>query len=422
MYMYFRICLFLAVASLTLSAAKRSYDGYQVLRVSTDGLDQPQLIRNFEKDGDADVWAEGLGFFDIMVSPQKLVEVRTKLANYKAKFTVLHSNVQEDIEREEHQLIRSRANPSPLLDYNIYNTYTDIMAELDLAAARCPTAQGVSCETFVAGLSYEGREMKGLRIFRTDTTQRAIWIDATIHAREWLATATHLKILSHLVDDYTTDAQVQALVDKYQFYLLPVVNPDGYEFTWTDDRLWRKNRSPNAGSICFGTDLNRNFDQLWGNAGTSDQPCSETYGGTSPASEVEVQAEQSTLNSLGPNLVTSIHLHTYAQYWLIPWGSVDILGNCDLADDHAELMAAANAAADATENTHNTVWERGNWCQVLYPSSGTAQDYAKATSGIKYTFTAELRGNSFVAAPDQIQPSFEEVWNGVTALIATVDP
>lgn len=37
-----------------------------------------------------------------------------------------------------------------------------------------------------------------------------------------------------LVDDYTTDAQVQALVDKYQFYLLPIVNPDGYDYTWTD--------------------------------------------------------------------------------------------------------------------------------------------------------------------------------------------
>lgn len=37
-----------------------------------------------------------------------------------------------------------------------------------------------------------------------------------------------------LVDNYVTDAQVQALVDKYQFYLLPVVNPDGYEYTWTD--------------------------------------------------------------------------------------------------------------------------------------------------------------------------------------------
>ena len=28
--------------------------------------------------------------------------------------------------------------------------------------------------------------------------------------------------------------------------------------------MWRKNRSPNHGSECIGTDLNRNYDQMWG--------------------------------------------------------------------------------------------------------------------------------------------------------------
>ena len=39
-------------------------------------------------------------------------------------------------------------------------------------------------------------------------------------------------------------------------YILPVANPDGYEYTKTD-RFWRKTRSPNEGSICIGTDPNR---------------------------------------------------------------------------------------------------------------------------------------------------------------------
>lgn len=40
-------------------------------------------------------------------------------------------------------------------------------------------------------------------------------------------------------------------------YFLPVVNPDGYEYTHVKDRLWRKNRKPTR--QCTGTDLNRNF-------------------------------------------------------------------------------------------------------------------------------------------------------------------
>jgi murein tripeptide amidase MpaA len=45
---------------------------------------------------------------------------------------------------------------------------------------------------------------------------------------------------------------------------VPVVNPDGYEYTHTEDRLWRKSRSRHNGDRCIGVDLNRNFDFHWG--------------------------------------------------------------------------------------------------------------------------------------------------------------
>lgn len=68
----------------------------------------------------------------------------------------------------------------------------------------------------------------------------------------------------------------------------PFVNPDGFDFTWTDDRLWRKNRRNNGNS--YGVDLNRNYDDHWGGPGASDVPSSDTYRGPSAASEPEVQA------------------------------------------------------------------------------------------------------------------------------------
>jgi len=74
-------------------------------------------------------------------------------------------------------------------------------------------------------------------------------------------------------------------------------------------------------------------------AGASTLACSDTYRGASPASELETQAIQNEALRLASTLVTSIHFHTYSQYWLIPWGSYAADGvSCNYADDHDEMV------------------------------------------------------------------------------------
>lgn len=73
------------------------------------------------------------------------------------------------------------------------------------------------------------------------------------------------------------------------YYILPVANPDGYEYTFGSDRLWRKNRRQKIGD-CSGVDLNRNFGYRWGGKGTSKNACHETYAGAGPFSEPETDA------------------------------------------------------------------------------------------------------------------------------------
>ena len=62
------------------------------------------------------------------------------------------------------------------------------------------------------------------------------------------------------------------------------MNPDGYEYARTKNRLWRKNRRsipPYA-----GVDLNRNWDIYWGEGqGSSPNPASDTYRGNFPQSK-----------------------------------------------------------------------------------------------------------------------------------------
>lgn len=164
------------------------------------------------------------------------------------------------------------------------------------------------------GTTEEGRPIKGIKIGtgvqRTD--KRVVWIDGGIHAREWAAVHTVVYIIDRLIADYDTDPLVQRAVDQLSFYIFPVLNPDGYEFSRSGVsptiRLWRKNRSSMICKkdrwfrerCCGGVDLNRNFDWFWGEIGSSSDRCSEIYQGKGPFSEAEARAVRDTI--LSPEL------------------------------------------------------------------------------------------------------------------------
>ena len=88
----------------------------------------------------------------------------------------------------------------------------------------------------------------------------AIYLEGGIHAREWIAHATVTYMLNALVTGYGSDAHITKLLDNFEYHLVPVVNVDGYLYTWSTDRMWRKTVKPNPGSSCIGTDPNRNWD------------------------------------------------------------------------------------------------------------------------------------------------------------------
>ncbi|KAH7982467.1 hypothetical protein HPB52_005104 [Rhipicephalus sanguineus] len=62
---------------------------------------------------------------------------------------------------------------------------------------------------------------------------------------------------------YGSDSTITTLLQTFDFYIFPVVNPDGYAYTFTSDRLWRKNRSGGRRG-CRGVDPNRNFAAAFG--------------------------------------------------------------------------------------------------------------------------------------------------------------
>ncbi|XP_019501633.1 PREDICTED: carboxypeptidase A4 [Hipposideros armiger] len=252
------------------------------------------------------------------------------------------------------------------------------------------------------GHSFENRTMYALKFSTGKGRQRpAIWLNAGIHSREWISQATAIWTARKIVSDYGKDSAVTSILKKMDIFLLPVANPDGYVYTHTQNRLWRKTRSLNSGSSCIGVDPNRNWNASFAGEGASSDPCSEVYHGRHANSEVEVKSVVDFIQEHG-NFKCFIDLHSYSQLLMYPYGYTK-----KKAPDADELVS------DGLPPTQP---------QACYQASGSSVDWAY-NNGIKYAFTFELRDTGhygFLLPADQIIPTAEETWLGLKSIMEHV--
>jgi murein tripeptide amidase MpaA len=290
-----------------------------------------------------------------------------------------------------------------------YKDYAQISAYVnDLAALRPDLAS-----RFTAGQSLENRDVFGIRITGAGGGPKpGVFLHGLQHAREWVTGMTAMYIADRLVRAYDTDPAVRALVDHFEFYIIPVANPDGYAYTWTpNNRLWRKNRRPNANGT-FGVDLNRNWGYQWGenpDGGSSGTPSSETYRGTGPFSEPETVVLRDFILA-HPGIVFHLDIHSYSQLVLSPWGYAAALP----AD--APLFDALNVGlVNAIESTHGMDYTGGPTFTTIYPANGVSQDWSYGERGI-LGWGVECRDTGqtgFQLPAAQIIPNAEEISAGV---------
>ncbi|XP_074520809.1 carboxypeptidase O-like [Halichoeres trimaculatus] len=268
------------------------------------------------------------------------------------------------------------------------------------------------------GKTYEKRTISLLKIgVHSEEKKKAIWMDCGIHAREWIAPAFCQYFVRQILDAYKKDVKMQEMMKNMDFYVTPVLNIDGYIFSWADEttRLWRKNRSPGpAGCDCYGTDLNRNFEANWGTIGVSTNCCDQTYCGTQETSEPEAQAVTYFVGTRKEDFLCFLTIHSYGQLLLLPYGHPNFT-----ASNYEELMEVGLAAADAIKKVHGMNYTVGTSPDVLYPNSGSSRDWSRM-QGIPYTYTFELRDKGtfgFKLPEDQIRPTCEEAYSGALHII-----
>ncbi|XP_031837231.2 carboxypeptidase B [Nomia melanderi] len=387
-------------------------EGMQSLSISVGTPEQLTLLKNFEDVSGFDFLRVTDSLVDVLVTADKVEYFKTLLDENDIAYTVTVENIRDavmeeyinqQIERRLHTLVQ--ADPGKL-SFTYYPNNKEVNDYLNYIVKN----YGSIASLINIGASSEGRQMKVLKLSTGGKNKPAIFIDAGIHAREWIAPVTSLYIVDQLLA-----SQNRNLLKSVDWYILPVLNPDGYEFTHSKsaNRLWRKTRSVNSGSSCRGVDGNRNYDMEWMTTGASSNPCSDTYAGPKPFSEPEMRNMRDFIAARKQNIKAYISFHSYGQYILYPWGFTS-----KVPSNEPELRNLASKSANAIASFRRTKYTYGTSANHLYPAAGGSDDWAMGKAGVKLSYTYELPGGNsgFQLPASEIKPVGAETFQAMKVI------
>lgn len=296
-----------------------------------------------------------------------------------------------------------------------YHSYSELVAEFNDLTKRYPGLAQVK----EAGRSHEGRSVLALKISDNVASQEpepGLLFLGCHHAREWISVEVPLLIARYLLENYQLHPEIRRLVNEAQLWFIPLVNPDGLEYSIRVYRYWRKNRRANEDTT-FGVDLNRNYGFSWGidNRGSSPNPASEVYRGPAPFSEPETRAVRDLFQENRIDVLVSYH--SYSQLILYPWGFTTAP-----TDKAPLLFALAQRMADQMVTVNGRRYTFGQASTLLYLTNGDTTDWAYGMAGIPaYTIElppVDILNGGFFNAEADIQPIFVENLAAALDLIA----
>ncbi|XP_034840225.1 carboxypeptidase A2-like [Maniola hyperantus] len=443
---------------------KKNYKGYQLIRAYPDLQWKVHSLLDLQED------AEGSGLMwwtapslnsstDLLVPPDLLMDVKDHLKSNKIDFDVVIWDLQKAIAYENPKLSKKqRLELEQLhghpLTWRRYHRYADILRYLEYLQH----SYADIVELLPLGRTSEGLPLVAVKISvpSNETQSRssvskgqkkkwklrshlkpAVWLDGGAHAQEWIAPAVATWILHNLVEGEKGLGADREILNAADFYIMPVLNPDGYEHSHTHDRLWRKTRSRSPDhsddyyvgwfpwnwgrTECVGVDADRNWDYHWGEKDSSTDPCADNYAGPHPFSEPETRAVSEFLVEHRGQIKVYLSMHAYSQAWLLP--SSHSLAS--FADD-GMLMEMGKLATAALADLYGTKYQVGTAAEIRQPASGMSHDWAKARAGIKFSYHIDLRDSfgpyGFLLPGSQIVSTARETWQAVRAIVDNLSP
>ncbi|XP_045445886.1 zinc carboxypeptidase-like [Melitaea cinxia] len=395
--------LFLIDFSVALNSKYKNYINYKYYDIKSDENTLENLVKVLKEKDNTLIYANEKTSAQLIVAPE-LESVFLELTR-KAKIntTLLYNDISEVIRSEKPVDIRKNRKG---FSWDAYYDVDDIYNYLSNVSETYPQWT----EIIVGGKSYEGRQIKGIRINTPteDGVEKPVFfIEAGIHAREWIAPATTTYFINQLLT--SSNGNITRLRDQFDWRIFPTVNPDGYHYSYVFDRYWRKTRSISHNG-CIGADPNRNWDYNWGQHSASTNPCDyQLYAGSRPFSEIETRTLSSYISGID-NLLFYVGFHSYASLLLIPYSDSTVH-----VHNYDDLVAVGKTSLDYGENRERYKGP-ATAAEALYKASGGSMDWVRYTFNTPFVYTYELRGSSFHWPAKKIPEQGDEVTQMILGL------
>lgn len=232
------------------------------------------------------------------------------------------------------------------------------------------------------GTSIQGRAIWALLVSTTPSkddpaygAKPSIIFDGMHHAREIMTSEVVMDVAENSLDMLALNNGIAPLLQRWNVWVVPMLNVDGNNIVWTQQAMWRKNAHA-EGTNTFGVDINRNYPFNWNRCGgASDSKGNDAYRGTAGASEPETKAMMNLAQQVQPT--ASLSYHSYSELVLYPYGC-----NGVVTGDNALVSTVANElAAMLPSDSGGGHYDPGTPWQLLYDVDGDSMSYMHGEFG-----------------------------------------
>lgn len=369
--------LILIVPGSTLAQPK-GYDKHQVVKIRVADDAQLEVLRALDAAGrDLEIWSEVLriGIIEARVSPDQ----KRVLKDSGLEYTVHIEDLQAHID----EMYADKGKGF----FDQYRTYSEHVSFLNDLAAQYPTL----AQTVDLGPSVQGRSLLALRISGPGENKVGLIYHGAQHGNEQAGAMLVAKVAHHLLAQYTFDPEIKALVDDVEWYLLPIMNPDGHE------AYSRYNMN--------GVDLNRN----WGGPGSGNDPS----GGPYPFSEPETAALRDFFLA-HPNVRLHLDVHGYVPWFIWPWAH-----KAEYCPEQSTYLSVGENVRTLISAAGGPYFQIGTVWEVAYITSGCSCDYSYGDLNV-WAYGLELATSSIPNIYDHYFSSM--IYLGSTVIGAQMPP